>query len=135
MWSLLEPSPNFLYKTKQVLNEWYALKRQIIYHCAIKLLIVFLENCCLGLSPHLIYASTVTSIFPESIRKANEKQILTLSWRRPIPYRNQSIDLRSKSMKWFPYDIGLRHERVKRINWLLFSLKSSENHRFIINLL
>ena len=37
---------------------------------------------------------------------------LTLSWRRPISYRNQSIDLR-KSMDWFLYDIGLRHERVK----------------------
>ena len=27
--------------------------------------------------------------------------------------RNQSIDLRSKSMDWFLYDIGLRRERVK----------------------
>ena len=35
---------------------------------------------------------------------------LTLSWRKPISYRNQSIDLR------FLYDIGLRHERV---NWIL----------------
>ena len=31
---------------------------------------------------------------------------LTLSWRRPLSYRNQSVD-------WFLYDIGLRHERVK----------------------
>ena len=38
---------------------------------------------------------------------------LTLSWRGPISYRNQSIDLRRKSMDWFLYDIGLRHERVK----------------------
>ena len=38
---------------------------------------------------------------------------LTLSWRRPISYRNQSIDLRSKSMDWFLYDISLRHEKVK----------------------
>ena len=38
---------------------------------------------------------------------------LTLSWRMPIPYRNQSIDLQSKSMDWFLYDIGLRNERVK----------------------
>ena len=28
-------------------------------------------------------------------------------------YRNQSIDLLCKSMDWFLYDIGLRHERVK----------------------
>ena len=34
---------------------------------------------------------------------------LTLSWRRPISYRKQSIE----SMDWFLYDIGLRHERVK----------------------
>ena len=38
---------------------------------------------------------------------------LTLSWRRPILYRNQSIDLLRKSVDWFLYDIGLRHERVK----------------------
>ena len=42
-----------------------------------------------------------------------EKRFLTLSWRRPLSYRNQSIDLRIKSMDWFLYDNGLRHERVK----------------------
>ena len=40
---------------------------------------------------------------------------LTLSWRRPLPYRNQSIDLLRKSMDWFLYDNGLRHERVRMI--------------------
>ena len=40
---------------------------------------------------------------------------LTLSRRRPISYRNQSIDLRSKSMDWFLYDIGLRRERVNQV--------------------
>ena len=38
---------------------------------------------------------------------------LTLSWRRPLSYRNQSIDLLHKSIDWFLYDNGLRHERVK----------------------
>ena len=38
---------------------------------------------------------------------------LTLSWWRPISYRNQSIDLWSKSMDWFLYDNSLRHESVK----------------------
>ena len=42
---------------------------------------------------------------------------LTLSWRRPLSYGNQSINLRSKSMNWFLYDNGLRHERVNRF-WL-----------------
>ena len=39
--------------------------------------------------------------------------ILTLSWRGPLLYRNQSIDLQSKSMDWFLCDNGLHHERVK----------------------
>ena len=37
---------------------------------------------------------------------------LTLSWRRPLSYRNQSIDLLRKSMGWFLDDKGLRLERV-----------------------
>ena len=37
---------------------------------------------------------------------------LTLSWRRPLSYRNQSIDFQSRSMDWFLYDNGLHHERV-----------------------
>ena len=41
---------------------------------------------------------------------------LTLSWRMPLSYRNQSIDLLRKSLDWCLYDNGLRHERVKKIN-------------------
>ena len=41
------------------------------------------------------------------------QKYLTLSWRRTLSYRNQSIDLLRKSMNWFLYDNGLRHERVK----------------------
>ena len=41
------------------------------------------------------------------------KSCLTLLWWRPLSYRNQSIDLPSKSMGWFLYDNGVRHERVK----------------------
>ena len=37
---------------------------------------------------------------------------LTLSWRRPLSHRNQSIDLLCKSMDWFLYDRNLRHERA-----------------------
>ena len=32
----------------------------------------------------------------------------------PLSYRNLSTDLQSKSMDWFLYDNGLRHERVKK---------------------
>ena len=41
---------------------------------------------------------------------------LTLSWRRPLSYRNQSMNLLPKSMDWFLYDNGLRHERVNNSN-------------------
>ena len=44
--------------------------------------------------------------------------LLTLSWRRPLPYRNQSIDLWSKSMDCFLYDNGLHHERVKLFSYM-----------------
>ena len=35
---------------------------------------------------------------------------LTLSWQRSLSYRNQPIDLQSKSMTCFLYDRDLRHE-------------------------
>ena len=38
--------------------------------------------------------------------------LLTLSWPRPLLYRNQSIDLHSKSMDWFLYENSIRHEIV-----------------------
>ena len=42
--------------------------------------------------------------------------ILTLSWRGRLSYRNQSIDLQGKSVDWFLYDNGLRHERVNPLH-------------------
>ena len=36
---------------------------------------------------------------------------LTLSWRKSLSSRKQSIDLQSKN--WFLYDRDLRHERLK----------------------
>ena len=43
---------------------------------------------------------------------------LTLSWRRPLSYRNQSIDLLRESMDWYLYDNGLRHERVSKTRFI-----------------
>ena len=40
-------------------------------------------------------------------------EALTLSWQTSLSYRNQFINLRTKSMDWFLYDSYLRHERVK----------------------
>ena len=64
---------------------------------------------------------------------------LTLSRRRPLSYRNQSIDLIRKSMDLFLYDNGLRLERVKVVNnnhydrkivkISCFGLNNLENHR------
>ena len=45
-------------------------------------------------------------------------ELLTLSWLRSLSYRNQSIDLHSKSMDGFLCDRDLRHERI---NGLLVS--------------
>ena len=36
----------------------------------------------------------------------------TLSLQSSLSYRNQSIDLQSKTLDWFLYDRDLRHERV-----------------------
>ena len=60
--------------------------------------------------PHLkiMWLSYLT---PDSL----SKNTLTLSWRRPLSYRNQSIDLQCKSMVWFLYDNGPRDGRVKRV--------------------
>ena len=44
--------------------------------------------------------------------KKNLSFSLTLSWRRSLSYRNQSIDLLCKSMGWFLYDRDICHERV-----------------------
>ena len=52
------------------------------------------------------------SYYNDMWSKSEMKLRLTLSWRRPLSYRNQSTDLRSKSMDWFLYDNGLRHERI-----------------------
>ena len=47
------------------------------------------------------------------VKWKSKLSLLTLSRRRPLSYRNQSIDLRSKSMDWTLYDNALRIERVK----------------------
>ena len=62
--------------------------------------------------------------------KPSSSVCLTLSWRRPLSYRNQSIDLLSKSMDWFLYDSSLRHERVKTISFLI-TTKSAENLKLL----
>ena len=73
---------------------------------------------CVILHLHLIIQwleSTTISFISIFVSSAT---CLTLSWRRPLSYRNQSIDLLSK---WFLYDNGLRHERDKnKPKWSFF---------------
>ena len=63
---------------------------------------------------------------------AASQDSLTLSSRRFVSYRNQSIDLQRKSIDWFLYNRDLCHERVKEENMfrstcsvieIIFSLK------------
>ena len=70
-----------------------------------------------GLKRHLVcFASKMSNLKRFCLCITIVKQnCLTLSWRRPISYRNQSIDLLCKSMDWFPYDNGPRHERVNAL--------------------
>ena len=63
------------------------------------------------------------------------KTSLTHSWRRPLSYRNQSIDLFCKSMDWFLYDNDLRHERVNPFDdtgFFLYPLKTSKTRSFFM---
>ena len=46
------------------------------------------------------------------LKSSNRVRPLTLSWRKYLSYRNQSIYLQSNSMDWFLYDRNLHHERV-----------------------
>ena len=50
-----------------------------------------------------------------------------------VIYRNQSIDLLHKSMDWFLYDNGLRHERVKYFSVDLIKLEFESKERLNFN--
>ena len=62
----------------------------------------------------------VWSMYTWSILEQQDISLMdgsTLSWRRSLSYRTQSIDLQNKSMDWFLYDRDLRHEKIKRQLW------------------
>ena len=76
---------------------------------------IYLEKSCgVNHGIFLKYVWAFLNIMHERINVLNFRlNALTLSWRRSLSCRNQSIDLQSKSMDWFPYDRDLRQERVK----------------------
>ena len=61
--------------------------------------------------------SQISRIFPNDFFP---KILLSLSGRRSLSYRNQSIDLHSKSIDWFLYGRDLRHERIKLSTEMIF---------------
>ena len=75
--------------------------------CQIFLTLLNLENFLFKL------LNLENMVSTKSLWKLTKHKTLTLLWRRPLSYRNQSIDLQSKWVDWFLYDNGLRHERVK----------------------
>ena len=70
--------------------------------------------------------------FSKSVGNINNSYNLTLSWRRPLSYRNQPIDLLCKSMDWFLYDNGLPHERVNVIS-ISMGMSSTGIYLFKVN--
>ena len=67
------------------------------------------NGCCRMLESNEINGSIDT----KWIKTNPIKDISTLSRRRSLSYRNQSIDFLCKSMDWFLYHSKLRHERSK----------------------
>ena len=61
-------------------------------------------------------------LYASHSHKITAKLSLTLSWRKPLSYRNQSTDLGSKSIDWFLYDNGLRQERFKNNSTFIYLL-------------
>ena len=59
------------------------------------------------------FSDTVPERQTESIPLSNI--LLTLSWRKSFPYRNQSIDLLCKSMEWFLYDRDIVVDQAKKL--------------------
>ena len=81
-----------------------SLFNKVLFSCE------FCEDLKKPLSVHRVCASTMWGIYNADLLRS----VLTLSWRRPLWYRNESIeDLQSKSMDCFLYDNGLRHKRGK----------------------
>ena len=56
---------------------------------------------------------------------------LTLSCRRSLSYRNQSIDFLCKSMYRFLYDRDLHHERVKGALCFIIAKMKQEKHLYL----
>ena len=100
---------------------------------------IFNHYCHLLFGHNLFFQYFQKWLIEDYISRSSSNNIsLTLSWRRPILYRNQSIDLLRKSVDWFLYDIGLRHERVNIRNeiwrWSLTKAGNTREYWLKLNL-
>ena len=55
---------------------------------------------------------------------------LTLSLRRSLSYKNQSLDLQSKSMDWSLYDSDHRHNRTRVVTQKELQLSVPDRRKF-----
>ena len=71
----------------------------------------------------IIYKSSVENMSGKSNISEFHCSSLTLSWRRPLSYRSQLIDLVCISMDWFLYDRDpVTKELINRHNQSLYNL-------------
>ena len=107
----------FFYYYKSTYKLLKLFRAQLYWYGSL-LLIVYV---CFMSSSTLFFKISTISASSNSRDPTNHK--LTLSWWRSLTYRNQSIDLQSKSMDWFLYDRSFRHDRVHCSLWLWFFLQ------------
>ena len=97
-------TPPWVFFTYFKLCKWYQIAQCMAY----------LQNCrfwrLIWKRKKFLHSTILseTSSVPKSssFRNLEEFFLLTLARRRPLSYRNQSIDLLCKSMDWFLYDNG-----------------------------
>ena len=101
----------------EIERNWSSLNEFMTIFLPLNSLIICLKNKgMLKLPLKVLYFVAMIKLSFICVSFFHSTLYLTLSWRRPLSYRNQSTDLLCKSMDWFLYDNGLRHERVK--NWI-----------------
>ena len=62
----------------------------------------------------ILEETEVVKLYNRNAKTRQSFSILTLSWRRFLSYKNQAIDLLSKSMDLFLYDRDVCHEKIKQ---------------------
>ena len=107
------------------LKAWNLSKKRLWRRCFPESFAKFLRTPFLQDTTFQLYLSFAKLLF--------QNVCLTISWRRPLSYGNQSIDLLCKSMNWFLYDNGLRHKRVNSCGfasyWPNIMLLNSKNSK------